>query len=56
MDQSAVTTAPTTSAWAAMASIVLAAASNMRMVWSPAGTISGSGDMATLMLQRNKRA
>lgn len=38
MDQSAVTTAPTTSAWAAMASMVLAAASNIRMVWSPAGS------------------
>ena len=39
MDQSAVMTAPTTSACAAITSIVLAAVSNMRMGWSPAGTV-----------------
>lgn len=35
MDQKVVTTTPTTSAWAASISIVLAAISNMRMDWSP---------------------
>jgi len=35
MDQRVVTTTPTTSAWAAIASIVLTAVSNMRMVGSP---------------------
>ena len=35
MDQKAVATTPTTSAWAASASMVLATVSNIRMVRSP---------------------
>lgn len=39
MDQRVVTTTPTTSACAASASAVLATASSLRMVWSPAGKV-----------------
>jgi hypothetical protein len=35
MDQNVVTTAPTTSAWAAIASMELVTVSNIRMGWSP---------------------
>ena len=35
MDQRVEITTPTTSAWAAIASMVLVTVSNMRMVWSP---------------------
>ena len=35
MDQRVVTTTPTTSAWAAITSMVLATVSKIRMVWSP---------------------
>ena len=35
MDQKVEMTTPTTSAWAAIASMVLVTVSNMRMVWSP---------------------
>lgn len=56
MDQSAETTAPTTSACAAIASIVLAAVSNIRMVGSPAGAIPDTNQIAGAMLHRNKRA
>ena len=41
MDQRAETTTPTTSAWAAITSTVLATVSNMRMVRSPTGMIAG---------------
>jgi hypothetical protein len=35
MDQNVVTTTPTTSAWAAIASMELVTVSNIRMGWSP---------------------
>ena len=41
MDQKVVTTTPTTNAWAAIASTVLAAVSKRRMVWSPMPGMSG---------------
>jgi hypothetical protein len=56
MDQSAVTTAPTTSACAAIASIVLAVVSNMRMGWSPVGHVPDKIHLCASLLHRNKRA
>jgi hypothetical protein len=56
MDQSVVRTAPTTSACAAIASMVLAAVSNMRMGWSPAGIVAGRVHIRASLLHRNKRA
>jgi hypothetical protein len=56
MDQSVVRTAPTTSACAAIASMVLAAVSNMRMGWSPAGIVPGRVHIRVALLRRNKRA
>ena len=46
MDQKVEMTTPTTSAWAAIASIELVTVSNIRMgLVSDAGTISGIGDL-----------
>ena len=46
MDQKVEMTTPTTSAWAAIASIELVTVSNIRMgLISDAGTISGIGDL-----------
>ena len=54
MDQKVEMTTPTTSAWAAIASIELVTVSNIRMeLVSDAGTISGIGDLCTIDIARN---
>ncbi len=54
MDQKVEMTTPTTSAWAAIASIELVTVSNIRMgLVSDAGTISGIGDVWATCITRN---
>ncbi len=52
--QNVVMTTPTTSAWAAIASIELVTVSNIRMgLVSDAGMISGIGDLGSAPVSRN---